>query len=272
MSNLYKQRYVVTDGNGARIINSNALVAEKLDELARKTQSLDQGMPDKDGFVAGLNIEAVEVIPKEEALSMEEVLEQKSAEAEEILEKANEQAKETVETANQQAEAIRQQAQEEGYNQGLSEGRQQAQEELEELRRQIDDERKAMQEEYQQQLKELEPKLVDVIADVFEQVFRVQFDDKKEILIYLIQKTILEIEDAKEFQVKVGIDNYTFLEDHINEIREKVGQSVKIEIMADASMKDGQCVIETDSGVFDCGRDIQLENLIKALRSLSLRG
>ena len=119
MSNLYKQRYVVTDENGARIINSNALVAEKLDELARKTQSLEQGIPDKDGFVAGLNIEAVEVIPKEEALSMEEVLEQKSAEAEKILEKANEQAKETVETANQQADAIRQQAQEDGYNQGL---------------------------------------------------------------------------------------------------------------------------------------------------------
>ena len=129
-----------------------------------------------------------------------------------------------------------------------------------------------MQEAYQQQLEELEPRLVDVIADVFEQVFHVQFDDKKEILIYLIQNTILGIEDAKEFQIKVGVEDFTYLEKHKNEIQEKVGQSVNIEVMADAGMTDGQCVIETDAGVFDCGRDVQLENLIKALRSLSLRG
>lgn len=271
MSNLYKQKYVVTDGNNARIINSNALVEEKIGELARRAQ-LQKQQPDEDGFVAGINMEAVEVIPKEDAISTEEVLEQKAAEAKEIIESANSQAEAVVASANEQAETIRRQAQEEGYQQGLLEGRQQAQEELEKLRRQIDDEKKAMQEAYQQQLEELEPKLVDVIADVFEQVFHVQFDDKKEILIYLIQNTILGIEDAKEFQIKVGVEDFGFLEDHKSEIQEKVGQSVTIEIMADAGMKDGQCVIETDSGVFDCGRDIQLENLIKALRSLSLRG
>lgn len=271
MSNLYKQRYVVTDGNNTRIINSNALVEEKIGELARQAQMQKQ-QPDEDGFVAGINMEAVEVIPKEETVSMEEVLEQKAVEAKEIIENANSQAEAVVASANEQAEAIRQQAQEEGFQQGLLEGRQQAQEEAEELRRQIADEKKAMQEAYQQQLEELEPKLVDVIADVFEQVFHVQFDDKKEILIYLIQNTILGIEDAKEFQIKVGVEDFTYLEKHKNEIQEKVGQSVNIEIMADAGMTDGQCVIETDAGVFDCGRDVQLENLIKALRSLSLRG
>lgn len=269
MSNLYKQKYVVTDGTNARIINSNALVEEKIGELVKQAQMQQQ---DEDGFVAGINMEAVEVIPKEETLSMEEMLEQKAAEADEILESANSQAKAVVDLANEQADAIRQQAKEEGYQQGLLEGRQQAQEELEELRRQMDDEKKAMQEAYRQQLEELEPKLVDVIADVFEQVFHVQFDDKKEILIYLIQNTILGIEDAKEFQIKVGVEDFAYLEKHKDEIQAKVGQSVTIELMADAGMKDGQCVIETDSGVFDCGRDIQLENLIKALRSLSLRG
>lgn len=271
MSNLYKQRYVVTNETSARIINSNALVEEKMGELARQAQMQKQ-QQDEDGFVAGINMEAVDVVPKEETISIDEVLEQKAAEAEEILESAKRQAEAVVASADEQAEAIRQQAQEEGHQQGLLEGRQQAQEELEELRRQIDDEKKAMQESYQQQLEELEPKLVDVIADVFEQVFHVQFDDKKEILIYLIQNTILGIEDAKEFQIKVGVEDFSFLEGHKSEIQEKVGQSVTIEIMADAGMKDGQCVIETESGVFDCGRDIQLENLIKALRSLSLRG
>ncbi len=270
MSNLYKQRYVVTNENNARIINSNALIEEKLEELAK--QQGFQPMSDEDGFVAGLNMEAVEVVPKEEIPSIEETIEQKSVQAEEILQQANEQAEEILNAAKEDAETIRNQAQEEGLQQGLLEGRQQAQEELNELRCQLDNEKKEMQADYQRQLEELEPKLVDVIADVFEQVFHVQFDDKKDILIYLIQKTILGIEDAKEFRIKVGEEDFKFLEDRMSEIREKVGSTAKIELMADINMKDGQCIIETDAGVFDCGRDVQLENLIKALRTLSLRG
>lgn len=275
MSNLYKQRYVVSDGTNTRIINSNTLVEEKMEELARqnrKRMQNQQAQPDENGFVAGIAMEAVDVVPKEESISMEELLERKNAEANEILNRASQQAEEVVAAAREQSQAIRTQAQEEGYQQGLAEGRQQAQTELEELQRKLDDERATLEENYQQQLKELEPKLVDVIADVFEQVFHVQFDDKKEILLYLIQNTILGIEDAKEFQIKVGVDDFAFLEEHKEEIQKKVGQSVRMEFMADAGMKSGQCVIETDSGVFDCGRDVQLENLIKTIRSLSLRG
>ena len=270
LSNLYKQRYVVTDEKNARIINSNALMEEKLEELAKQQEF--QTLPENDGFVAGLNMEAVEVVPKEEVSSTEETTEQKTVQVEEILKQANEQAEEILNTAKSQAEEILNQAQEEGHQQGLSEGRQQAQEELSELRHQIENEKQEMQADYQRQLEGLEPKLVDVIADVFEQVFHVQFDDKKDILIYLIQKTILGIEDAKEFRIKVGEEDADFLEKHIDEIREKVGSSVKVELMTDTNMKDGQCIIETDAGIFDCGRDVQLENLIKALRSLSLRG
>ena len=40
--------------------------------------------------------------------------------------------------------------------------------------------------------------------------------------------------------------------------------------MADASLQEHQCMIETDSGVFECGVDVQLENLLGTLKSLSL--
>ena len=60
------------------------------------------------------------------------------------------------------------------------------------------------------------------------------------------------------------------MEEHKNEIIEQVGAAVHVEIMADAALQERQCMIETDSGVFDCGIDIQLENMIKSLKSLSL--
>lgn len=270
MSNLYKQRFVVADSEHTRIINSNALVEQKLEQLTKQQNAKKQEM-DEDGFVSGLNIEAVEVVPKEESISIEEILEQKKTEAEEILNQAKAEAEALIEKAKSQADSVRKQAQDEGYDKGLQEGKEQAQQELNQLRKQLEEEQKQLQEAYQKQLQELEPRLVDVIADVFEKVFHVQFDDKKEILLYLIQNTILDVEGAKEFLVKVSTEDFAFLESHLDEIAQRAGKSVTVEIAADTAMQKGQCVIETDSGVFDCGIDIQLENLIKALRSLSLR-
>ena len=37
----------------------------------------------------------------------------------------------------------------------------------------------------------------------------------------------------------------------------------------DESMQQGQCTIDTDEGIFDCGVDVQLDNLIKDLKTLS---
>ena len=35
-------------------------------------------------------------------------------------------------------------------------------------------------------------------------------------------------------------------------------------------MKKNECIIETDAGVFDCSLDIELNNLIKDIKLLSL--
>ena len=53
-----------------------------------------------------------------------------------------------------------------------------------------------------------------------------------------------------------------------DEIREIVGQKVAIEFVHDAKLKDDQCKIETSFGVFDCGIDTQLDNLLKDIKSL----
>lgn len=36
------------------------------------------------------------------------------------------------------------------------------------------------------------------------------------------------------------------------------------------SMTEGECIIETDTGVFECGMDVQLDNLIRDIQSLCM--
>ncbi len=272
MSNLYKQRYI-SNGQGARVINSNTKVAERMHELELEKLMQMRG-PDQqgavDGFVAGLQLEVVDVVPKEPEISPEEIKKQAQEEAEHVISNAREEADAILADAKDQAEVIREQARNEGFITGQQEGNAKAEIRLEELSRQLEADQRRLEEDYYQKIQELEPYLVDIVANIFEKVFHIQFDDKKQILLYLIQKVILNAEGTKDFQVRVSLKDYQFVEEHKNEIIEQVGAAVHVEIMADAALQERQCMIETDSGVFDCGIDIQLENMIKSLKSLSL--
>ncbi len=273
LSNLYKQRYVYSDNFSKRVINSNAKIAERLEELQREERMKAQ-IPDPqgiaDGFMVGLNAEEVDAVPKEPVISPEEIRRMAQEEADDLLADARKQAEMILADAGGQADAIREEARQSGYEQGHQEGTARAEEELAKLRSQMEEEGRQLEADYRQKVQELEPYLVDIVSDVFEKVFQVQFADKKEILIYLIEKVILNAEGTKEFQVRVSRADYDFVESRKDEISNQVGASVNIEIMADASLQERQCMIETDSGVFECGVDIQLENLLGTLKSLSL--
>jgi len=271
LSNLYKQRYVVSNGQGTRIINSNTKVAERMQELENimRMQNPEHQMSE-DGFVAGLQMEVVDAVPKEPEIKPEEIRKLAQEEADALLASARSQVDAMLADAENQAGAMREQAKKEGFAAGEQEGNAKAQIKLDELTRELEREHQRMEEDYQQKIRDLEPYLVDVVADVFEKVFHVQFDDKKEILLYLIQKVILNTEGTKDFQIRVSLKDYEYVEEHKSEVQEQVGASVHIEIMADAALQERQCMIETDSGIFDCGMDVQLDNLIKTLKSLSL--
>lgn len=275
LSNLYKQRYVFSDSFSKRVINSNPKINERLEELQREERMKAQ-IPDPqgvaDGFMLGLNAEAVDAIPKEPepVISPEEIRRMAQEEADDLLTDARSQAEAILADARSQAEAIREEARNTGFEEGHQEGTAKADAELAELRSQMEEEQRQLEEDYRQKVRELEPYLVEVVSDVFEKVFHVHFDDKKDVLIYLIEKIILNAEGIKDFQVRVSRADYDFVEGQKEAISKEVGASIQVEVLADASLQEHQCMIETDSGVFECGIDVQLDNLLGTLKSLSL--
>ena len=273
LSNLYKQRYVFSDSFSKRVINLNAKVAERPDELRRQEQ-MEAQIPNPqgavDGFMVGLQAEEIDAVPKEPVISPEEIRKMAQEEADDLLADARKQADALLADADMQADAIRKEAKNAGFEQGHQEGTAKAEEELTRLRSQIEEEQRQLEADYRQKVQELEPYLVEIVSDVFEKVFHVHFDDKKEVLVYLIEKVILNAEGTKEFQVRVSRADYEFVEGQKDAISAQVGASITVEIVADASLQEHQCMIETDSGVFECGVDVQLENLLGTLKSLSL--
>lgn len=271
MSNLYKQWFVRTED--ARVINSNEIVSELMKKNARQTaaaQAKGEGAAEREGvrtFTEGLFAEDLGT-PIEPEPEIDYVAEAK-AEAERILAEARGQAEAIVTEAQNSADGIREVSKSQGYE----EGKTAAQSELEAARAELEqtysEKNRLLESDYRRRRDDMEHDLVDVILEVFNKVFHIQFDNKKHILMHLIDDAIMNVEGEKSFRIKVSSGNVRFLETHKEEILDRVGHDIELEILADSTMDGNSCVIETDSGVFDCSLGTQLENLIKDIRSLS---
>lgn len=277
MSNLYKQYWVTNQQENARVINANALLEERMAKQRERQLAEQRRQQELAGcFEAGIvraNTEVIEEIAEEEKADLTEQAREEAerikAEAERVLSEAKAQAQTVLTQAQLEAEKIREEAQQQGY----ADGDAKAQKELSEKRIRLENEYSAkssrLEQDYVTKRDNMETELVDVILEVFNKVFHIQFDNKKHILMHLINNTILNIEGERKFRIKVADNNVLFLENHREDILERVGHGIELEFIADSSMNGNDCLIETDSGVFDCSLGMQLESLIKDIRSLS---
>lgn len=264
LSNLYKPWFVHAENTSARVIDSDAILAECLEKDAAKViraRQIESG-----GFAEGLvagNADAV-ILPEEDV----DYVQKAKEESEKILTDVQAQADELVRQAENESADIRETAK----NQGYQEGQEQLKRELEQRRMELEEahqkKSEQLENEYRSKMQNMEKDLVDVILEVFNKVFHIQFDNKEDILLYLINNAISNIEGEKKFRIKVAESNVLFLENHKDDISDRVGHDIALEILGDSTMDGNNCVIETDSGVFDCSLGVQLENLIKDIRSL----
>ncbi|MBE5907493.1 MAG: flagellar biosynthesis/type III secretory pathway protein [Lachnospiraceae bacterium] len=134
----------------------------------------------------------------------------------------------------------------------------------------LEAERQQLQAEFDEKERAMESELVDVITEVMERFFLVQFGNKKDLLLHLIDNALINIENSREFLIKVNDENFDFLNQYKSQLQEKVGNDLQLDIIRDPVLDVHQCLIETDGGVFDCSLDVELDNLVKDLKSLSM--
>lgn len=281
MSNFYRNNYVICDEQVRRVINVNDRIAEKMQtivkqqQLERREELLRQRMEaGEDGeieFTEGLFAEELEL----EGLELEgesepqiDYVAQAQEEAEQILANANSQAVQIHDQAMQEAEIIRETARQEGYASGYETATMQAEEELRVQREALEQQAQEQQVSYEEALQELEPKLLDTILTVFDEVFQMQFRGKQEMLQQLVMNAVRGIRETRSYKLRVCEAEVAMLRAYKSHIQEKVGEDVQIEIVMDPDLTESQCVIDADSGVYECSLDVQLENLIRDLRSL----
>ena len=276
MSNLLKRSSVINKDE--RVIDYNDLIKKKIQAIMESNHN----EMDADGFINGLHADVVEelisdddtadALTEDAAMGEQQAaasLENTNAEAERIIEEARLQAEQIIADANKNADAVFEEAKQNGYY----EGNEKAQEEMNikqaQLEVELDNKRKELEQEYNNLKESIEPELVEVITDVFRKVTGVVAEDNQEIILHLINDVMHNADGSRDYVIKVSPDDYKFLVNNQGKIYCAMSKEVNIDIVEDATLERNQCMIETNTGIFNCSLDIELNNLIKNIKLLS---
>ncbi len=259
MSNLFKQYYFPRVETKTRVINS--------DDRFTGFQPLqpEADINENREFMEGLDVERLVI---ESQPTQDEILEDARQKAEFIVAQAQADAVQIAREAEKQKEMLFERMKLEGYKEGASKLQDELLARTEELNARYQEKEAALMADYEAKLDALEADLVDIMIHVFRKVFNVQFDNKKQILFHLIKDTLLGIDAGKNFVIRVSDANYKYIESHVADIKEKIGNDVTIDVVNDMSMDEQDCMIETATGLYNCGIDMVMTNLEKDIRSL----
>ncbi len=281
-SNLFKYRYTNVQQEDKRVIDTNELVAKRIEELIAKKQ---QQAETQQGFVSGLNAPVVDVDAlfqdNEDGEASQNNVIKASEDIENLLANAREEAEAILAEAKAEAEAIlteakakaladRQKVLSDAKQQGYTEGTLKLQKETEALQRQYREKERQLEAEYQEYYDTMEPQFIDTITSIYEHIFHVELRSYREILVYLISTTMRKIEGNRNFIIHVSKDDYPYVSMQKKQIAAgATTSSSSVEIVEDLTLSKNECLIETEGGIFDCGLGTQLSELSQKLRILS---
>mgnify|MGYP002144755817 CR=1 FL=1 len=217
------------------------------------------------GFSQGIQAKTVQI--DVEALRRE-ALEKAAVEADEITSTAKEDAERIRGEAEEKARTLYEEQKKLGYEEGARCREEELNREHEKAMESLHAQKKQLEEQYHEKMSVMEKDIVDAVIQVFDKVFKIQFEEKRELLLQLVNGALLDIDPGDKIRIHTNRSDEEILKEHLAQMQDIVGKDVAIEFVKDNKLSDGQCKIETPYGVVDCGVDTQLSALLKDIRSL----
>ncbi len=271
---LVKQVFTVVQSEEKRMIDAGEVMQMREERLAR-WRAEDEAA----GFVSGLAAEEIE-LPQGEGGQESNVIKSRES-ADQIMENAQAAAQTTLAAAQAEAQRIQEEARalaeteknrvfDEAKQQGYSEGYAEAQKQADAVRQEYQEKAAELDLAYQQQIEELEPQMVETISAIYEHIFHVELESYRDILANLISDTLRKIEGGHEFLIHVSKEDYPYVSMQKKQITAGVvSANCNVEVVEDLTLGKNECLIEAESGIYDCGLGTQLEELKRKLMLLA---
>lgn len=249
-TNFISEPYVL-DTN-SRVINQEKETGKIIRPLEEKAQEEQESADDTAGKVI-----------LDDALDM----------AQTLREDARVQAAKILADAENDAKEIRENARKEGYNQGLEEGNMEAMKRADVYLENIHKEQEIVIQEAMQQmetdLRESEAKMVDVSCMLIQKLTGILVEQYKPVLLHMINSGLSDSDTSSKFIIKVSEDNYAYVSDNHDRLVGAGNPNISIEVYGDSKLDNQQCIIESDNGIVDLSMNVQVKNLITAIKLMS---
>lgn len=269
MSNLIKYQFVDLHPSDTVMINNN----DKKDNFIPFGKdggiSIETiGQQEAEKAILSLQKVENEEMGAEPEIVSEEEYEKTREEAENLIEEAKNEAERLREDAAREIQQEKQRAIEEGRDQGYQEGWQQAGQEIAQKEKELDDTARNQKRELQEYVDGIEKKYVDVLVALLQKLTGVLIEDRDDLILYLIQTTIRDLEPSDKYCIRVSGDDIYEVESNKEKILQELGEGVSLDLIEEKGLEKGQCVIETQNQMVDCGFQTQLDTLIRDLKML----
>lgn len=264
MSNLFKSGLITYTGQNTLVIDANKnRVIRQLEEQNRLKQEAlaarTQEEHTDDGF------QSLEI----ENIDMEDVRKQANA----VFEEAQSASERLLEEARADALLLKEEAKqngyEEGYQKGLSEAKAQLEAQEAELQGRYDKIRQQLEEDYEQEIRDAEPKLVDVVCRLLHKITGVLTEDYQDVVVHMVDRAMQDLEGCEKVVVKVSEEDYADVYSRFDWLSQQVNSNVEVELISDIKLGRQECLIETETGIINCSLEEQLKHLITSLKLLA---
>lgn len=269
MSNIIKY-WGSKDEASEKIIDSNPKADAFLTEIL-KLRELEEKKKQMEALRLAGGSEFQELDLTKSPKSFDFFKEEKEArqKADEIIKEANETSDRILEQAILEAEKKEREILVSAREQGYKEGYDRARHEIDEKEKELLEERKQLQLNYENEVKALVPKFTDLVIKYVERLTGILADEYESVIYNVLALAIMNSEPSKSYLIYVPKEQYKYVLSKEDYIREVVGDHASFEIISDSSLSVNSCKIETENCVIDTSLDTRLLTLINSLRLLA---
>ena len=163
-----------------------------------------------------------------------------------------------VSRAQEESENIKKSAFEEGYRIGLEK----AQADIESFKNELTSFMNARNDVFEY----IAPDILEISVNIAKTIIKKELDSDPQVLINTIVDVLKTVsKNEPKITIKVRPQSVQFIKDTVPNITYQYGIESKINIVADPSIEEGGCVLETNNGIVDASIDTQIEIIKKAL-------
>jgi flagellar assembly protein FliH len=196
------------------------------------------------------------------------ILEEADQEAEGITKRAQKDTERIVSDAYDQAKGILENARKEGYEEGYQKGISDAEATAEQIVNEALGLRDAWHHEREKLLKDAEAEMVTLVLEIAEKVLNQKLESDKHLIDGLVKSAVMKMTQVTHFTLRVAVEDFNHaisIKPMILAMTEKIED---IEIRQDASLKQGACIVDSESGSIDSGLWTQYEQIKNVFEDL----